>query len=535
MLPHLADVVLDDVRRGPGGLRLTARVRASTADCARCGQPAARVHSSYRRHLADAPISGRPVEVVLRVRRFFCDNTSCPAKTFAEQVPGLTTPRARRTGLLKVTLEVIGLALAGRAGARLADKLGIPVSRDSMLRLVRALPDPPIGTPQILGVDDFALRRGHVYGTVIIDILTHRPLDLLDDRTSGTLAAWLRAHPGVQIVCRDRAGAYAEGIRVGAPDAVQVADRWHLWHNLVEAVEKVVRQHHADLRAPTPDTNTDTTGDTAAAHGGTEDGTDGGIGDDPDRSAGPTRLATRTQERHAAIHTLLAAGASVSAISQTLRLDRKTVRRFARAVSTDELVSVRSTRASVLDDYTPHLQQRWATGVTDAVTLTAEITALGYRGSAKTVRRYLQPLRSAQTATPRPPTPPTARDATGWLTRHPDSLTDDERGARDAVLNRSPALRATRDQVGAFAEILTQRRGHELHAWMARVGNDGAPALRSFATGLERDLDAVTAGLTLPYSSGPVEGTVNRIKMIKRQMFGRANFDLLRKRVLLAT
>jgi transposase len=509
-------------------VRLAARVRASTADCPRCGQPAARVHSSYRRHLADAPISGCPVAIVLRVRRFFCDNAGCPARTFAEQVPRLTIPRARRTGLLTAALEAIGLALAGRAGARLAEKLGMAVSRDSMLRLVRALPDPPIGTPEILGVDDFALRRGHVYGTVIIDILTHRPLDLLGDRTSDTLADWLRAHPGVQIVCRDRAGAYAEAIRAGAPDAVQVADRWHLWQNLVEAVEKVVRQQHADLREPAP------------------------AGPEPDSAAtalpvtsadanpqvpptGPTRLATRTQERHTAVHTLLATGASVSAISQNLGLDRKTVRRFARADSVAELLTAHSTRASVLDDYTDYLQQRWAAGTPDAVALAAEITALGYRGSVKTVRRYLQPLRSRQPATPRPPAPPTVRDATGWLTRHPESLTDDERGARDAVLERSPVLRATHDRVSEFAEILTQRHGHELHGWLQRVDTNGAPALRSFATGLERDLDAVTAGLTLSYSSGPVEGTVNRIKMIKRQMFGRANFDLLRKRVLLAT
>ena len=525
--------MLDDVRQGPGGVRLAARVRASTADCARCGQPAARVHSSYRRHLSDAPISGRPVAVVLRVRRFFCDNAGCKARTFAEQVPGLTTPRARRTGLLKATLEAIGLALAGRAGARLADKLGVPVSRDSMLRLVRALPDPPIGTPEILGVDDFALRRGHVYGTVIIDIATHRPVDLLGDRTSDTLAGWLRAHPGVQIVCRDRAGAYAEGIRAGAPDAVQVADRWHLWHNLVEAVEKAVRQHHADLREPAP-AAAEEDSSAATALPVTALPVTGADADPQVPSAGPTGLATRTQERYAAVQTLLAAGASVSAISQNLGLDRKTVRRFARADSVAELLTVHSKRASVLDDYAEHLQQRWAAGATDAVALTAEIAALGYRGSVKTVRRYLQPLRSAQPATPRPPTPPTVRDATGWLTRHPDSLTDDECGARDAVLNRSPALRVTRDRVSEFAEILTQRHGHELQGWMQRVDTDGAPALRSFATGLQRDLDAVTAGLTLSYNSGPVEGTINRIKMIKRQMFGRANFDLLRKRVLLA-
>jgi len=531
LLPHLDAVVLDDVRPGPGGVRLAARVRAGTADCARCGRSASRVHSTYRRHLADAPISGRRVEVVLQVRRFFCDNTGCPARTFAEQVPGLTTPRARRTGLLTATLEAIALALAGRAGARLADKLGMAVSRDSMLRLVRALPDPPIGTPQILGVDDFALRRGHVYGTVIIDILTHRPLDLLADRSADTLAAWLRAHPGAQIVCRDRAGAYAEGIRAGAPDAVQVADRWHLWHNLVHAVEKVVRQHHTDLRAPAPAASTDPTCGTAVAH----DDTDTDADAEPVLAGGLTPLATRTRERFAAIHDLLATGTAVSAISLTLGLDPKTVRRFARAASAEELLTTHSTRASILDDYTEHLQRRWADGVTDAAALTAEITALGYRGSVKTVRRYLQPLRDTQTTTPQPPTPPTARDATGWLTRHPDSLTDDERGARDEVLDRSPALRATRDQVSEFAQILTQRRGHELQSWIRRIGTDGAPALRSFATGLERDLDAVTAGLTLPYSSGPVEGTVNRIKMIKRQMFGRANFDLLRKRVLLAT
>jgi transposase len=331
---------------------------------------------------------------------------------------------------------------------------------------------------------------------------------------------------------------------------VQVADRWHLWHNLVEAVEKIVRQHHADLREPAPapapasDTgtgigrargNTGADGDTDSASD-TDDGVGDGFGDDEQaRTAGETRLAVRTRERHAAIHALLASGTSVSAISQTLRLDRKTVRRFARAESVAALLTTHPTRSSVLDDYVEHLQQRWAAGVTDAVALTAEITALGYRGSVKTVRRYLQPLRSGQTATPRPPAPPTVREITGWLTRHPDSLTDDERATRNAVLDRSPALRATHDRVCEFAKILTQRRGHELNNWLQRVSADGAPALRSFAAGLERDHDAVTAGLTLSYSSGPVEGAINRIKMIKRQMFGRANPDLLRKRVLLAT
>jgi transposase len=353
----------------------------------------------------------------------------------------------------------------------------------------------------------------------------------------------------VQTVCRDRAGAYAEAVRVGAPDAEQVADRWHLWHNLVEAVEKVVRQQHADLREPpvppaaalsehrdpiTESAATETAATESAATG-TDDPTADTTEDGPACLPRPTRLAARTRDRYAAIHALLAAGRSVSAISQTLGLDRKTVRRFARAGSVAELLTTHPSRGSVLDDYAEHLDQRWAAGVTNAAVLTAEITALGYRGSIKTVRRYLQPLRSEQAPTPRPPAPPTVRDVTGWLTRHPDSLTDDERHARDALLQRSPVLHTTYQRVSEFAEILTQRHGHELPSWMQQIASDGAPALRSFAAGLDRDLDAVTAGLTLPYSSGPVEGTINRIKMIKRQMFGRANLDLLRKRVLLGT
>ncbi len=503
------------------------RPRQRGGVCAECGVVATRVHSRYDRTLADTPISGRRVSIRLRVRRFFCLTPVCPIRTFVEQVEGLTTRYARRTPLLRGMLEVIGLALAGRAGARMVAQLGVAVSRDTLLRLVRALPDPQPGPLTVVGVDDFALRRGHVYGTVLVDLDTHRPVDVLPDREADTLAGWLRQHPGIEVICRDRSGAYAEGARAGAPDAVQVADRWHLWHNLAEAVEKTVIAHRHDLAEPEPEADT---ANPPAPEQSTpaSDSTPTG-----DSASVESRLVTRTRERYAAVQQLLSEGMSISAICRTLRLDRKTVQRFARANNMDELLAKARNRGSLLDRFKPYLHERFNAGCTDAARLTEEIIAMGYRGSDKTVRRYLQPFRATLTAPPARPTPPTVRAVTSWLTRRPEDLTEGQTLRLKNILARSPALQATHDLIRGFADILTQRKGHELPAWMSLVDQAGTPALRSFVAGLRTDLAAVTAGLTLPHSSGPVEGTVNRTKVPKRQMYGRARLDLLRKRVLL--
>ncbi|HVQ53128.1 MAG TPA: ISL3 family transposase [Mycobacterium sp.] len=516
LLPHLVGVVVAGVRRVGSTIRVAAEPTGERGRCPRCDGESARVHSRYRRQLSDTAIGGHPVTIDIRVRRFFCDTTDCAAKTFAEQIPGLTQPWARRTPVLGAVISAIGLAVAGRAGARLASRLGIRTGRDTLLRAVRAIPDSKVRDVRVLGIDDFAIRRGHIYGTVVVDMTTRTPIDLLGDRTADTVATWLKEHPGTEIVCRDRAGAYADGIRSGAPDAVQVADRWHLWHNLAEAVEKTVTRHRADLRPPALDTS-----DVSPM------GQSAGAEVESDR-----RLAVRTRERYSAVQQLLSHGMSLSAIGRKLALDRRTVRRFARATDLDELLTTSASRASLLDEFKPYLHERFNAGCTDAARLTREIVELGYRGSDKTVRRYLQPVRAAHEQLPSPPVGPSIRQATGWLTRHPARLTDDDRSQLDALLDRSPALVTTHRLVHDFAEIMTERRGSDLAAWMTAVDADGEPALRSFVRGLRRDLDAVTAGLTLPHSSGPVEGHVNRIKMLKRQMYGRANLDLLRKRVL---
>jgi hypothetical protein len=306
------------------------------------------VHSRYQRRIADAAVGGRRVVLRLGVRRLFCDHPDCQARTFTEQLPGLTTRYARRTPLLRALLEQVGLALAGRAGERLAGRLGLPASRDTLLRLLRALPDPKIDQVAVLGVDDFAFRRGRTYGTVLVDMATHRPIDLLQDREAQTFAAWLDQHPGTQVVCRDRAGAYADGARTGAPQAIQVADRWHLWHNLAEHVEKTVLGHRGCLREATPEPPTPTPPAL-----------------DPVPPAPPEKkIVTRTRQRYADIQELRARGESIAAIARSLHLDVQTVRRFAHARSLEELLAKTDERASVLDGFTDWLHQRWTQGCT---------------------------------------------------------------------------------------------------------------------------------------------------------------------------
>nr|WP_174190143.1 ISL3 family transposase [Nocardia barduliensis] len=499
---------------------IEAVVVSPTARCPRCESISTRVHSRYRRKLADAAIAGRGLVLRLTVRRFFCTNTNCSAKTFAEQVASLTVKWSRRTSRLTSMLVAIGLAMAGRAGARLAQRLGLSASRDTLIRLVRGLPDPPIGPVTVLGVDDFAFRRGHRYGTVMVDLDTHRPVDLIDGRDGDALAAWLRARPLPQIICRDRAGGYAEGARQGAPDALQVADRFHLWQNLGQAVEKDLSMIRRDLAA------------TLAAQASAG------------RSSQPPpvvqhaelKVVRRFRHHHAAVHRLLDQGLSKSAIARELGLHPATVRKFASSMTVDPLIAKNQQRSSILDGYHEHLHQRWNDGIRNAAALTREIAGMGYPGTEQQVQRYLRRFRTGtgQTAVPAP-RPPSVRDMTRWIMTDPANLAEDDSDNLQRLSKHNKDLKRLAIHVEDFAVMMTRLRGHCLEAWISTVEKDQLTAIASFARNLRRDIDAVRNGLTLPHSSGPVEGHINRIKMIKRQMFGRANLDLLRKRALLHT
>jgi transposase len=509
-LPHLAQLRVDRVFLKGSAVRVEAATTSTHAPCSACGTPSERVHSRYLRRLADTGIGGREVLLGLTVRRFFCDQPGCATKTFAEQLPGLTSRHGRHTGPAQQVVASVALALGGRAGARLAGRLAVPVSRMTLLRVIRRSPDPPVAAPRVLGVDEFACRRGHRYATVLIDMQTHRPVDVLPGRDADTLADWLREHPGVQIVCRDRGGAYADGAARGAPNAVQIADRWHLMHNLSEAVQKVVARHRRCLHQPAQPV----------------------IAAPPTRPAASGRRAGNTRQRHAAVHELLAKGLGIKAIARQLQLDPKTVRKYARATDPEQLIGPNpSGGPGMLGPFKPYLQARCADGVTATSVLYEEIRARGYRGGVRTLRRFLAHVRGPHRP-PAPPPVPSARQINGWIMRPDDKLSDDDKTALKDACARCPDLAALADLAHGFNDLVRHRGGDRLESWINQAVSSSFSEVRGFATGLRGDFDAVRNGLTQQWSSGAVEGAINRIKMIKRQMYGRAKLDLLRKRIL---
>jgi transposase len=540
LFPHLGGLRVGQVEDTGDAVVIRACCRAAQARCPACGAMSSRVHAGYARVVADGAAGGRPVLIALSVRRFRCLESSCPKGTFAEQAEGVTVRYRRRSVPLLGMLAGFGLELAGRAAARLAGALGIVVHSSTVLRLVMALPDPPVtAAPEVTGVDDFALRRGRVYGTVIADAESGRVIDLLPDREAATWEAWLKAHPGAEVICRDRAGAYAEGATAGAPAAIQVADRWHLWHNLGEYAEKTVVAHRGCL-APAVEAAAGQGPDAPCGRQPPQDGPGIALPPGPDGLrdvCGRERaLVSRTLERHAAVHDLLQAGHTQREAARVLGLDPGTVSRFARAPAPAALLVRATGRDSKLDPFKAYINQRWNQGITDAAVLHAELAATqGWTGSVQAIRRYVRQFRTAggQLAPAAPP-PPKTRQVTRWLLSRPGRLHADDQAQLAAVRASCPHLDALAGHIATFAGMMTHRQGLlALEDWLTRVEADDQPQLHSFANGIRRDQQAVTAGLALPYSSAAMEGNVNKIKMIKRQMYGRASFPLLRKRVIL--
>ena len=529
LLPHLAGLAVEEVVITGDLVRCRVRSLAGGGCCPACGTWSGQVHDSYPRRLADAGIGGRRVALVVLTRRLACQGPECPKRTFAERFPLLAGPRARKTAPLAAMLAAAALALAGRAGARLCRALlAVEVSRHLMIRVIMAMPGPPAGLVRALGVDDFAIRRGHAYATILVDMEAGVPVDVLPDREGATLEAWLREHPGAEVICRDRAGAYAEAARSAAPEAVQVADRWHLWHNLCGHVRDAVARHRDCLAGHcscgTPQEQAE------------REERDERQRQDEERARAaalePAAVEARIRARHAQVTALREAGLDLGAAARKLGLTKYIAGPFWRAPDPGALLAGLHPVPS-LRPWEPLLRARLLAGVTSPAALHRDAAAAGFPGSHDAIGRWLAPYRLAAPAG-KPPAPPTPTQAARWITSRPASLSDADAGALAAITARCPDLAALKAHVSAFAEALTRRQGKgALDTWLAAAQTAPAqPELASFALGIRMDYDAVAAALTLPWSSGLVEGLNTRTKYLKRQMYGRATFPLLRKRIL---
>jgi transposase len=524
----------------PGGLavdrvevsseRVTLHARSSdlAAPCPVCALPSGRIHGRYTRHVADLPLMGRVVSLSLQIRRFRCSQTGCPRRIFAERLPAAAPFRKRRTARLAEVQRSLALGAGGELGSRLASQLAMPVSGDTLLRLIRAVPVEPAPPARVIGIDDWAWRRGKHYGTLIVDLERgNQPIDLLPDRQAETVAAWLKAHPGVEIVARDRAGAFADGVRTGAPEAVQVADRFHLLLNLGNAVGTALNRHHRDIRAA------------AKAVTALQPLTSGIL--EPALPALPPQPLTRSQQRSldkqaarqarfdeaVALH---AKGWSKSRIARTLGLDRGTVHVWLKA---GRLPSWQQPSGdSTVEVHGDYLRRRWDEGCHNGVRLWREIRERGFAGGASTVRDWLRRLRAAnpQPAGSMPAwKTPSGRRAAWLVVADPDEIDGPERKFVDALMAGSAELADLIALAREFRTMVREQQADRLDHWLTGAENT---ALAGFVGGLKRDLAAVRAGLSLPWSTGPVEGQICRLKTIKRTMCGRAGFDLLRHRVL---
>jgi transposase len=489
------------------------------------------------------------VRLDVHVRRFFCDVPGCKRRIFTERLPKTAASYARRTARAASALEAIGLALGGRAGARLAAALGLAGAPSEILSILSAIhstvddcSDSSRAAPRVLGVDDWAWRKGQRYGTILVDLEQHRVVDLLPDREPDTLVAWLRAHAAVEFISRDRAGGYADAARRGAPDAIQVADRFHLLRNLTDAAQHALERHHADVRAIGLDAKQPAP--VLLKRGGpvSRRGTTGAV-DIPLAEQHKLARRARRQSRYDEMIALRSGGASVAAIHRALGLSRKTIIRWTGAGAFPERQpAVR--RETSLTLHAEYLAERWSGGCHNVTELWRELRdGRGFHGGRTTVlawaRLHLRGTggtggtvipnasRTRRSAISHPP----SRRAAWLLTASPEQLKPPELRYVDAICAASPALASVHNLAMEFRQMLKEHDPNALTPWLDAAEDS---ELRSVAAGLRRDKDAVLAAILFRWSNGQVEGQVNRLKLIKRTMYGRAGFPLLRRRVLAA-
>jgi transposase len=523
--PKLLDLI--GIRATENAITLDARTASRVARCPECGKKSTRVHSRYTRMLADLPWQGIPVTMHLRVRRFFCDERACHRAIFAERLAGLAAHYARRTERLESWFTHVSFALGGEAGSRLLKGLGVMVSGDTLLNHIRSMRLPTHETPRILSVDDFAFRRGTRYGTVLVDLERHMLVDVLPDRSADTFARWLSEHPGVEVLSRDRGGEYAEAARRAAPQAVQVADRFHLLKNLGDVVSRVFRQHGEVLDlVPTPAHHLQRLTNLRL-----------------DREASKERTREKTRELFESIHALSRSGMKNAQVARELGIHRHTVEKYLTFKCPPQRRHF-TKKVSAIAPYEDYILGRWEQGCRNATQIWREISEQGYPGAYKNVvriTRYLKEQERLAKPLPNRQSGILASHAAGILVKRPQNRSEEE----TSTLKRLKTVHQSTERCCTlfehFAGMLrdNEQRSEEqmrgrLEDWIGEAKASGVTELKAFAVKLFQDMEAVVAAMVMPYSQGQTEGRVNKLKLIKRSMYGRGKFDLLRQRVMYA-
>lgn len=545
LLPSASVLRLDqyELDREAKHLTLHASSIQTTVQCPLCGWLTERMHSHYNRTLVDLPCVDVHLTLLIHVSKFFCVNRECERRIFTERFPGVAAPWARKTVRLVHRMQKIGLALGGAAGARLGAQLDYVGCGSTVLNQLQQLPLPEFEVPKVLGVDDFAFRKGHTYGTILVDLDHHAPIALLPDRQAATLADWLRAHPGIEILSRDRSKTYKRAMTEGAPQAIQVADRFHLVQNLSETLESTLKGYATDLKAMEQ-----------AQHQTVAHRCPNTVVATPQPTA-TVKAAQQTQDAHQqriehqkTIKALHAQSWSQVAIAQAVGLSPRTVQRYLCQPDFPDSPPRRSTFGQgILDPYKPQVLEWWNDGIRQPHDLMALLQVQGFTGSERTLQRYIKGLRAAQGLPPvrikpvsplpqviDPQRPPLTPRRTAYLM----VLQPKNRAAEDTELlqrlAQHPDLAKVATLADEFLGLLRKPQAEGLDDWLKQAISSAFKPFQSFANGLFDDYEAVKASLTTAVSNGPVEGLNNRLKMLKRQMYGRAGLDLLAKRFIMA-
>jgi transposase len=527
LLPLPEGMQIEQIQVSQNEVNITVIATHPTCCCPLCSHPSSSIHSRYRRTVRDAPCAGRRVQLTLCVRKFFCRNPLCERTIFTERLADLVRPWAKMTTRYCEQLSSIGLATCGKGGTRLAARLGMHTSRQTILRRIMALPDLPTSSLLYLGIDDFSFRRGCRFGTILVNLESHRVVDLLPDRKAETSAAWMRQQLDLMVVSRDRGSEYASAATQGAPQALQCADRFHLLKNLGEALEGFLahqlaaehkRQTQATLDEPAP------------------------VWQSKRATRSSPKLERLQQARredrlahYERVITLRKLGMSQAAIAEQVGIGHSTVSNWLAAGTFPERKP--REQASHVDRYLPYLFERWEEGCHNIACLFRELVERGYKGSYESVRDNLVRLlptgrKNAANALSKTSALPTSRQAAFLFLRRPEKLNVEELEQLCKVRQIDPEVDLAYDLVQQFAQMLRTRTGEHLDAWLDKVESSKLSELQAFATGIEKDKEAVRAGLTWWINNGMVEGQVTKLKLIKRQGYGRAGFPLLRKRVL---